>query len=43
MASVVNRDGQGGGFTGDLSWLLDDLVTRVAEISMAVILSLIHI
>ena len=39
MASVVNRDGQGGGFTGDLSWLLDDLVTRVAEISMAVILT----
>jgi predicted regulator of Ras-like GTPase activity (Roadblock/LC7/MglB family) len=35
----VNRDGQGGGFTGDLSWLLDDLVTRVAEISMAVILT----
>jgi len=39
VASVVNRDGQGGGFTGDLSWLLDDLVTRVAEISMAVILT----
>jgi predicted regulator of Ras-like GTPase activity (Roadblock/LC7/MglB family) len=39
VASVVGRDGQGRGFTGDLSWLLDDLVTRVAEISKAVILS----
>ena len=39
MASVVDRDGQGGGFTGDLSWLLDDLVIRVAEVSMAVMLT----
>jgi predicted regulator of Ras-like GTPase activity (Roadblock/LC7/MglB family) len=36
---VVDRDGHGQGFTGDLSWLLDDLVSRVAEISMAVILT----
>ena len=39
MASVVGRDGQDRGFTGDLSWLLDDLVSRVAEISKAVILT----
>lgn len=39
MASIVDRDGQGQGFAGDLSWLLDDLVTRVAEISKAVILT----
>ena len=39
MASATDRDGQGRGFTGDLSWLLDDLVTRVAEISKAVILT----
>jgi len=39
VASVVDRDGQGRGFTGDLGWLLDDLVTRVAEISKAVILT----
>jgi len=26
-------------FTGDLSWLLDDLVTRVTEISKAVVLT----
>jgi predicted regulator of Ras-like GTPase activity (Roadblock/LC7/MglB family) len=31
--------GQDRGFTGDLSWLLDDLVGRVAEISRAVILT----
>jgi predicted regulator of Ras-like GTPase activity (Roadblock/LC7/MglB family) len=36
---VVDRDGHGPGFTGDLSWLLDDLVSRVAEISKAVILT----
>jgi predicted regulator of Ras-like GTPase activity (Roadblock/LC7/MglB family) len=36
---VVDRDDQGWGLTGDLSWLLDDLVTRVAEISKAVILT----
>jgi predicted regulator of Ras-like GTPase activity (Roadblock/LC7/MglB family) len=35
----MDRDGQGQGFTGDLSWLLDDLVSRVAEISKAVILT----
>jgi predicted regulator of Ras-like GTPase activity (Roadblock/LC7/MglB family) len=35
----VDRDGQDRGFTGDLSWLLDDLVSRVAEISKAVILT----
>jgi predicted regulator of Ras-like GTPase activity (Roadblock/LC7/MglB family) len=35
----MDRDGQGRRFTGDLSWLLDDLVTRVAEISKAVILT----
>jgi predicted regulator of Ras-like GTPase activity (Roadblock/LC7/MglB family) len=35
----VNHDGNGQGFTGDLSWLLDDLVSRIAEITMAVILS----
>ena len=39
MASVVGRDGQDPGFTGDLSWLLDDLVSRIAEISKAVILT----
>jgi predicted regulator of Ras-like GTPase activity (Roadblock/LC7/MglB family) len=39
VASVVDRDGQDRGFTGDLSWLLDDLVSRVAEISKAVILT----
>jgi predicted regulator of Ras-like GTPase activity (Roadblock/LC7/MglB family) len=39
VASVVDRDGQGRGFNGDLSWLLDDLVTRIAEISKAVILT----
>ena len=39
MASVVDRDGHGPGFTGDLSWLLDDLVSRIAEISKAVILT----
>jgi len=39
VASVVDRDGHGPGFTGDLSWLLDDLVSRVAEISKAVILT----
>jgi predicted regulator of Ras-like GTPase activity (Roadblock/LC7/MglB family) len=36
---VVNQDGHGRGFTGDLSWLLDDLVTRVTEISKVVILT----
>jgi len=35
----MDRDGQGRGFTGDLSWLLDDLISRVAEISKAVILT----
>ena len=35
----MDRDGQDRGFTGDLSWLLDDLVSRVAEISKAVILT----
>ena len=39
MASVVDRDGHGQGFTGDLNWLLDDLVIRVTEISKAVILT----
>jgi predicted regulator of Ras-like GTPase activity (Roadblock/LC7/MglB family) len=39
VASVVDRDDQGRGYTGDLSWLLDDLVTRVGEISKAVILT----
>jgi len=39
VASVVDRDGHGPGFTGDLNWLLDDLVSRVAEISKAVILT----
>jgi predicted regulator of Ras-like GTPase activity (Roadblock/LC7/MglB family) len=39
VASVVDRDGQGQGSTSDLSWLLDDLVTRVAEIGKAVILT----
>jgi predicted regulator of Ras-like GTPase activity (Roadblock/LC7/MglB family) len=39
VASATDREGQGRGFTGDLSWLLDDLVTRVAEISKAVILT----
>ena len=39
MASVVDRGGQDPGFTSDLSWLLDDLVTRVTEISKAVILT----
>ena len=37
--SAADADGHGRGFTGDLSWLLDDLVTRVAEISRAVILT----
>jgi predicted regulator of Ras-like GTPase activity (Roadblock/LC7/MglB family) len=35
----MDRDGQDRGVTGDLSWLLDDLVSRVAEISKAVILT----
>lgn len=35
----MDRDGQDRGFTGDLSWLLDDLVSRVAEIGKAVILT----
>lgn len=35
----MDRDGQDRGFTGDLSWLLDDLVGRVAEIGKAVILT----
>src|SRR5215813_3892750 len=39
VTSATDRDGQGGGFTGDLSWLLDDLITRVAEISKAVVLT----
>lgn len=39
MASATDHDGHGRGFTGDLGWLLDDLVTRVAEISKAVILT----
>ena len=30
---------RGPGFDSGLSWLLDDLVTRVAEVSKAVILS----
>jgi predicted regulator of Ras-like GTPase activity (Roadblock/LC7/MglB family) len=30
---------RGPGFDGGLSWLLDDLVTRVAEVDKAVILS----
>jgi len=38
-ADTVAADGHGRGFTGDLSWLLDDLVTRVAEIGKAVILT----
>jgi predicted regulator of Ras-like GTPase activity (Roadblock/LC7/MglB family) len=38
-ASSASADGHGRGFTGDLSWLLDDLAARVAEISMAVILT----
>jgi predicted regulator of Ras-like GTPase activity (Roadblock/LC7/MglB family) len=37
--NTADADGQGRGFTGDLSWLLDDLVTRVTEISRAVILT----
>ena len=32
-------DGHGRGYTGDLSWLLDDLVARVQEIDKAVILT----
>lgn len=39
MSSVVDADGHGKGFTGDLNWLLDDLVNRVAEISKVVILT----
>src|SRR5215472_10273418 len=39
MDSTMDADGHGRGFTGDLSWLLDDLVTRVAEISKVVILT----
>jgi predicted regulator of Ras-like GTPase activity (Roadblock/LC7/MglB family) len=39
VASATDRDGQGRGFTDDLSWLLDDLVSRVAEVSKAVILT----
>ena len=35
----MDRDGQDRSFTGDLSWLLDDLVSRVAEIGKAVILT----
>jgi predicted regulator of Ras-like GTPase activity (Roadblock/LC7/MglB family) len=30
---------RGAGFSGELSWLLDDLVTRVAQVDRAVILS----
>ena len=39
MSSAVDQDGLGGGFTGDLSWLLDDLVSRVTEVGKAVILT----
>lgn len=39
MASVVDRSGNGHGRASDLSWLLDDLVARVNEISKAVILT----
>jgi len=39
VASAVDPEDQGRGFIGDLSWLLDDLVTRVAEIGKAVILT----
>lgn len=35
----MDHGGQGWGFAGDLSWLLDDLVSRVAEISKAVLLT----
>ena len=38
-ANAADADGHGQGFTGDLSWLLDDLVTRVTEISKAVVLT----
>ena len=39
MTSALDQDGHGQGFTGDLNWLLDDLVTRVVEISKAVVLT----
>jgi len=39
VASVVDRSGNGHGRASDLSWLLDDLVARVNEISKAVILT----
>ena len=39
MSSAVDQDGHGSGFTGELNWLLDDLVTRVTEVSKAVILT----
>jgi predicted regulator of Ras-like GTPase activity (Roadblock/LC7/MglB family) len=39
VSSAVGQDGHGSGFTGDLNWLLDDLVTRVTEVSKAVILT----
>ena len=39
MSSAVDQDGHGSGFTGDLNWLLDDLVSRVTEVSKAVILT----
>ena len=39
MDNGVNPDGHGRSYAGDLSWLLNDLVTRVHEIDKAVILS----
>ena len=39
MSSAVDQDGHGSGFTSDLNWLLDDLVSRVTEISKTVILT----
>jgi predicted regulator of Ras-like GTPase activity (Roadblock/LC7/MglB family) len=39
MVSATDHDGHDRGFAGDLGWLLDDLVARVAEISKAVVLT----
>jgi len=39
VASATDRNGQGRDSTDDPGWLLDDLITRVAEISKAVILT----
>ncbi len=39
MSSAIDQDGHGSGFTSDLNWLLDDLVSRVTEISKTVMLT----